>query len=264
MSRSLHIPLLFLGLLLLGVSVYVQYLGSDYGDKQWELLYAQMWLDGRHLYTDLFAVSPPLIFWVYGLPAALARVTNIETSSHFLIITGLCLIACSVWLSVQLIRLHPGFGSAQMRIEFAALLCFVLIFRTSPIYFLDREHLFLVLIFPYLIRFMPSLYRQPVALKLSIATGILAGIGFCIKPYCLVVWAGVQIFFMLSEKSLRMLRSIENIIIYGIGLIYVASVWLLYPEYFFVVVPMALITYSAARDPASVLDYWQMRFPCFL
>jgi hypothetical protein len=83
----------------------------------------------------------------------------------------------------------------------------------------------------------------------------MAGIGFSIKPYCLAVWAGIQLLACLKEKSLRALIAAENLIIYAASLIYVFFIWRLTPDYFTTVLPMALATYSATRDSHSTLDY---------
>ena len=253
MMRIITLAATVCGLCLLAVSIYMQFRLGYTGDKQWELLYARMWLSGKGLYTDLFAVSPPLIFWLYAIPASIAGPLK---DYQMLVLLGLCVTGFSVFLSTRLISLHPEFsGNGAKQWEFAALLCFVLIFRTYCAFFLDREHLFLVLTLPYIIRFMPSLGTQRVPLWLKLSTGSMAAVGFCIKPHCLIVFLGIQLLYCWRERSTKILISSENILIYGIGLAYLTGVALLYPEYFTIVVPMAIATYAATRDENPLWVY---------
>src|SRR5664279_3218504 len=41
-------------------------------DVAWLLYVARKWLGGQRLYEDLVEVNPPLIVWIYAVPAALA------------------------------------------------------------------------------------------------------------------------------------------------------------------------------------------------
>ena len=154
-----------------------------------------------------------MFFWMYGIAAWLSRIPHVPDAFTTLLVLGLGAVASSIYLCLRLIALHPGFKSLHRRMELAALLCFVLIFRTSPLYFLDREHVFFVLTLPYVLRFMPSLARAPVPLGVRLFIAVAAGAGFCIKPYCLAAWAGVQLLYMIEQKSGRILYSLENCVI---------------------------------------------------
>ena len=45
-------------------------------DVAWLLYVARKWLGGQRLYEDLVEVNPPLIVWIYAIPAALAEWTG--------------------------------------------------------------------------------------------------------------------------------------------------------------------------------------------
>jgi hypothetical protein len=140
--------------------------------------------------------------------------------------------------------------------QFAILLCFLFIFRIDPAYFCDRDHIFLVLTFPYLLRWMPSLSHIRFPVRLRAFTGCLAGIGFLIKPHCLLLFAGIQLICILRKDRPRILGSTENRIIYGMGTLYLLCIWLFTPDYFTVVLPMALLTYSAISAGSGILFYF--------
>lgn len=241
--------------LVLGICIYAQCISGNEGDKGWILNFSAMWLSGKALYSGIFSALPPLIFWLYAIPVSLGNFLHLS-SGFVLALMGLVTTGFTVALSVRLIKYVPMFAEQKrLRVEFALLLSFMLIVWTNSHYFFDREHIFLVLTFPYILRFMPSLAGQPLPSRLRVLIGVMAAIGFCIKPHCALVFAGVQLLILYRTRSWRMLFCLENSIIYLVGLAYLAATAALAPEYFTLVLPMSLATYSAAADPMAMLVY---------
>jgi hypothetical protein len=228
--RAVRTILAAVAVMLIGLSVYVHFKIGFWGDQDWELLVAHTLLAGKKLYVDQFPVNPPLIFYLYTLPAALAQYVPFVQDYQALVLLGLCAIALVIALCVRLITLHPAFaGNRRKQTEFVLLLCFLLIFRIASAFFGDREHIFLVLTFPYLLRWMPSLGRIPLSLRFRVLIGLLAGIGFFIKPHCLLLFAGLQLICLLRKDRPRILFSIENCIIYAFGALYLLGIWVFTP-----------------------------------
>jgi len=243
-------------LVLLVFSALMHLLLADNGDKGWLLLAARMWLDGHRLYVDLVEVNPPLILWLYGFVVWVSQHLPVFQDFEVLGFLGLLGSMLSVWLCTKLIRQHPEFMQDRRRqVEFSLLLAFIFIFLTPQSYFFDREHILLVMTFPYVLRFMPSLASQRLTLSTSSAVGLLAAFGFCIKPHSAILFIAVQLLFILRERSFSVLWSLENRIIAAAALGYFVCVWHFTPEYIFVILPMALETYSAfGRSGSSLLD----------
>jgi hypothetical protein len=238
-----------LGALLLGVSIHVHFLTAFWGDQDWELLVARMWLDGKKLYIDHVPVTPPLLFYFYALPVAVSRVFPEVEDYQALVAITLVVIAGVILLSDHVIRQHGGFASTRLRIQFAALLCFLLVFHISSSFFADREHLMIVLSMPYLLRWMPGLDGKRFPLWLRLTIGAVAAPGFFLKPHCMLVFAAIQLVTIARTRTLRILRSPENLVIYGLGALYAVILWVFTPEYFTTVLPIAFYTYSALRSP---------------
>jgi hypothetical protein len=216
------------------------------GDKDWLLLAAREWLGGRELDVEVIEVNPPLIVWLYAIPVWVSLHYGFLKDYMVLALMGLLLSGLSVYTCLRLIRLHPAFdGNAQRQFDFALMLALLFIFFTSPVYFCDRDHLFWILIFPYLLRFMPGLARVRITSPITLGISLLAALGFCIKPHTLIVFAILQALVMRRERSMNILMSIENRIIYAAALLYFACVLLFVPEYIHVIMPMAFATYSA-------------------
>ena len=250
-----HTAVLATCFLLFAYALYIHFLTVHYGDKQWEMLYAHMWVAGKNLYRDIYPVSPPLITWLYALPDMLAAGTGPDREYAMLFASGTLLMLVSACACVWLIRRHAGFAKRRKSVEFLVLLIFVLMFRTSPIFYLDREHLFLVLTLPYLLRFSPGLASRKIPLAASLGIGLLAAVGFNIKPYCFIVFLGVQLVFAALQRSSGILRSAENLVVYALTAAYLLAIYHFNPEYFHTVLPMALATYAATRDETPVWIY---------
>jgi hypothetical protein len=238
--------LLAAAILLLCVCAYVHTVSANSSDKNWLLLAAQKWLSGDQLYTDIFEINPPLIIWLYAIPVWISMHLKLLSAYNALALLTFALIAFVLRLCAGLLARHPGFaGSPKKRLGFILWLTYVFVFLTAPMYFSDREHLLFVLTFPYVLRFIPGLARRRLSLKLRLAIGLLAAIGFCIKPHTLVVFAVLQLLYMLRERSCAILASVENAVIYLLGGLYVAAIVCCMPEYLHTVLPMAFATYSA-------------------
>ncbi|HEU5048323.1 MAG TPA: hypothetical protein VFT64_10840 [Rickettsiales bacterium] len=246
-SRSTGILALLVGLLL-GVSLYADFSVAFWGDQDWELLVSGMWLDGKKLYVDHVPVTPPLLFYLYGLPVLLSRHFLFLQDYQILVLLILVLVVSVIILCAHMMAQHPGFSTPSRKMQWVLLLCFLLMIRMRPPFVGDREHIFIITTLPYLLSWMPSLSPAHFSLRRRLLIGSLAAIGFFIKPQCMVLFVGIQIVHIFYTRSPRILRSPENIAIYVLGILYAAIVCLFTPEYLTVVLPIAYYTYSAIQD----------------
>lgn len=237
------------------ISIGLHFLGSDDGDKLWLLMAARKWLGGEKLYVDVFEINPPLIIWIDAIPVYLSMHLGFLNDVHFLILIGMLAVAGVISVCRTLIRWHPEFATARKQLEFCLLLATAFVTFQSPLFFFDREHIFLTLTFPYILRYMPSIAKAAVPRHIRIIIGILAGIGFCIKPHCAIVFAGLQLVYLLRGRSAAILFSMENMLIYCIATVYMASIFTFTPEYATTVFPMALATYSGVGKKMEGMAY---------
>lgn len=235
-------------LLLIVMMALVHLANGAAADKEWLLFSARMWLSGKQLYVDLVEVSPPLIIWIYALVIKLSHLLAIAPDSG-LTATVLVLTFFSALVCKQLIRLHPLLGVTKGDVTIYALLVVsALVLWPNPAYFADREHVFITLVLPYLVRFSPIMFTARISPALRWVVAVMAGVGFCIKPHCVVLLAAVHAYHVIRSRSLRFFFYPENLAIYVSAAAYLATTWLLYPEYFTEVVPAAMATYSMSRQ----------------
>lgn len=247
-------------LCVLAASAALHVVLASAGAKNWLLLASRMWLQGARLDVDFVEINPPLIIWLYALPVRASLALPALADYAALGLMGLVCAALTVGLSTALLRFHPQCAEPRMCVLFALALACIFVFLTSPAVFFDRDHILLMLTFPYMLRFMPSLARQSLPWTLRLATGALAALGFCIKPHGALIFAVLQLLYLLRERKAAILWSIENIIIFCAATVYLFCVWHFVPEYVHAIFPMALKTYSAYSREGSALLYLPLAF----
>ena len=263
MSRAMNRAFWCLAVLLLLADMAYQLMSPSGGDKEWLLLATRMMLQGRTLYVDIFEVNPPLVIWLYSLPVWLSLKFTWFTDYQALVAMGFVLSGISAWLGVQLIRFHPAFaGKPHKQWLFGLLIGYTLIFFSTPIYFFDRDQIFFVLVFAYFLRFMPSLADAALPVWLRVAVGLMAGVGFCVKPHTVVAFAALQLTHLLRARPARFWFSLENVIIAAVAAFYFFCIWRFAPDYLNTVMPMSAATYGGFSRKVNGYLFAAVAFGC--
>jgi hypothetical protein len=217
-------------------------------DIAWLLYVAHKWLDGQQLYVDLIEVNPPLIIWIYAVPAVVAGWLGVApklvaVASFAAVVLG------SAWWSACLLR---GQGALfARRAPVFAVIAMVLLLLPG-VEFGQREHLMIAGLLPYLVLMARWLNRQEEPRFGSIAAGLLAGLACALKPtYGLAFLLPEAICLFATRRVLRT----APIAAVGAGMAYVAAVLLLCPAYFTRAVPLALAIYGGTDKPLLWLLY---------
>ena len=217
------------------------------------LIYASSNLtDGKILYRDFFEVNPPLIFTLHFLANFLAGFTDIALPQAYI---GLVLIIIFLIyiLSIAIMRelLKSKFQSSLILI---GLFIFFLILPIRNSVFTEREHLFVILITPYIL----SAYMTIISVKnppYKIATFLTAIFALFLKPYFLIVFFAVEAAILLYNKTQIKSRLGLYILLLLCGLLYIACTWLFTPYFFSDILPMGLDTYYGHRHTNKEIAY---------
>ncbi len=199
--KPLHTIILIAYVLLIAGMALVHVKFGAAGDKDWLLMAARMWLGGKQLYVDVMEVNPPLILWIYALAVKLSHIFSIADydALNFLVLS---LTLCSTFVCRALITRSPLLGGTKGDVTLFTLLALtVLILWANPSYFADREHIFITLVLPYLLRFTPTLLAAGISPVLRIIVAAMAGVGFCIKPHCLLLFIAVNVYHICRSRG---------------------------------------------------------------
>ncbi|HEV8291542.1 MAG TPA: hypothetical protein VGP94_06445, partial [Tepidisphaeraceae bacterium] len=225
----------------LGLILYGSW--SIHHDVAWLMYCGQRMFQGARLYVDCVEVNPPISFYLTLLPAYVAQ--RFDLPANICLATYvLALAALSVALSS---RIFNGTSRSQSW-WIAAILSFALIF-TAIKNFGQREHFAIILVLPYLFCCSARMSGQPVSRSLAFIAGLMAGLGFSIKHYFVLVPLLIEAVLAVRCRSLRSLNRAE---IYGAalaGLSHATFAVIAHPEYFTTIVPMAMAAYDGYAMP---------------
>lgn len=218
-------------------------------DVCWLLEATQRLLAGGTYMHNFVEINPPMILFLYSLPVLvhqhLSLTLPIAFRSSVYCLALVSLVLSNHCLKQQLHHKHPYY-----RIFFTLVLCFLLvIFPTSE--FGQRENLLMMLTLPYFIHVAMRLRQRCASKWMLIVIGLLAGIGFSIKPYFLCAFFLVELLLMLRLKQWFSWIRVESMMVAVVVVLYVLSIWLFTPSYIKMILPMVSRLYLNYQ-----LDSW--------
>lgn len=158
-------------------------------DAAFCLVVARRLLGGERLYVDVIETNPPLIFWMYKVPAYLNQYLGLRDDrlvGTFVagVLVASCALAAAVLRSAS--RLGRPFKAAVI-CAFAAAVVIPFVQQVG-----QKEQIAVVLFFPYALAVAREIDGEPVGLPLAIATAAFAAIGIAIKPFFLAPWIALE------------------------------------------------------------------------
>jgi hypothetical protein len=201
--------------------------------------------NGARLYVDIYDNNPPMIYLLYLPPVALAGLLSLPVIPVFYIylLVVLCL---SYWLSWSLIKIIYSTSAPLTR--YCLFLTLIFLTLIPPLTdFGQREHLLFILTLPYILAAGVRSQYKPLSPWYGGCIGILAGIGFCIKPHFLLLWLFIEAYLIFKCRISLVWRRIENLAILFVLIIFGLYV-LTWHSNFLRLVSLALRTYFAFEN----------------
>ncbi len=208
--------------------IFIQSLGFLNHDVSWLLHATKRFLAGGSYSQDFFEMNPPMVLYIHIPPVLLAHITKLSLISSVRIYVFL-IAAFSIFLCARLLKkiLKPD----SHVLYFATLLTLVFGYVISPASnFGQREHVAIMLIMPYLLGAVLRLQQRP--LRNPVLIGLMAGVGFAIKPHLCVTLLLVEAYLFLKARRCASLFCQETIAIAFVFVSYVAAVLLFNRDYF--------------------------------
>jgi hypothetical protein len=187
-------------------------------------------LDGAKLYVDIVEINPPLII-VLNFPAVLlARALHLSPILVYRLGFAVALLV-SLWLTARRLRAVLPDDAGLQRL-LLALVAFAL-FPLSAQDFGQREHLLLALATPYLLLGVARALGRPVDRREAMVLGLLAGVGFALKPHFLLLWIAVEAYLRFAPGRPRPAWGLppESVGISLILITYGTAIFTLTPDY---------------------------------
>lgn len=258
-----RIPLkLTLGIVVVALTLAGQWLQSGVHlnhDVSYFVHFDRWLLQGRSLGSDLFDGNLPMVWMLFMPAAALAQWGLMDEPAavrllfwvYFLVSTALLVSVLSQLRSTDR-GASAGWASAGW------VIAFVLIATLGPGFsFGQREHACILFAMPYLATAVLRLEGgQGPRLSMAIAVGLLAGIGFALKPYFLAVPALIELLLLWRLGWRSLLVRVESLVLGFTVLAYVVTAGLLLWDYLSTTIELAMATYWAydAANLSAISD----------
>ena len=204
--------------------------------------------DGARLYVDLVEINPPLVVWLNLPLVGLARAFGWSEIIVFrAAVWGV--VAGALWLSHRVLR---AAGADTLR-RAGLMLGLVLVLATMPgPYFGQREHVALALMLPWFLLAGARAGRGTAGGTTSVVIGVLAAVGFALKPHYLLAAAGVAAYHRVTAPKAGRMPP-EQLVVLALLLVYAGAVVVAAPEYLELVSRWGAVYWDYVRRPLSTI-----------
>ena len=206
-------------------------------DVAWLLWVAKKWLAGRELYVDLVEVNPPLVIWLYAIPAAIASWFHLAPKLASTLFFASILLGSAWWTACLLQGRAP---LLERRLPVFSLIGTLLLVLPG-VEFGQREHLLAAVVLPYIALFVRALEGEREPLIQAAIAGAIAALGCAMKPSYGLALVMVEVVGLI--RGHRRLRLAPAAFVATTGL-YGVAVLVFEPDFLTKAVPLALALYG--------------------
>jgi hypothetical protein len=189
---------------------------------------AASFLAGRMPYVEVVELNPPLIWYINTIPVLASRLFGAHVIPTFLLCVWFASLASVVATRRTLKATFEESESIQADIVAAVLAIFSALTLWWNLYG-QREHLFLLAMFPYLVLRFRRWERGAAGMLPSVATGLLAGVAACLKPHFVAIVLAPEVYWVFRRRSVGPLFRPETFALAGAGFAYLLH-FLFVPE----------------------------------
>lgn len=222
-------------------------------DASWLMHAAERMLAGGTYSRDFFETNPPLILYLSLPPVILSKMFAFKLAllfrAYIFLLASFSLVLCYGLLG----SLFRSESSPRLAVTFFITLGVV--FLILPCFdFGQRDHLLVILTLPYFLLAACRLQGENFPRSVAFGVGVMAGLGFAIKPHFLLTPLLIEGYLAWQKKNARACLRPETLALLSTVFFYVLSIFLFFPDYIYIVVPYSLrLYYSSVSQPWSAL-----------
>jgi hypothetical protein len=211
-------------------------------DVSWLMHASARLMAGGTYSNNFFEINPPLILYLYMPPVFLAKHSSVALivalRSYIILLGSLSLIICNKL--VKIIFRNNTF----IQLTFMLMLA-VVYFLLPSFEFGQRENLLLIFSMPYLLLVATRLQGRTWPVYVSLGIGIVAGLGFALKPYFLLTPFFIELYYCSAQRKLFAWLRPESLAIAGVMGLYTLFIVIFFRDYLTVVIPTVRRIYPA-------------------
>ncbi|OGT38890.1 MAG: hypothetical protein A3F12_01765 [Gammaproteobacteria bacterium RIFCSPHIGHO2_12_FULL_38_14] len=189
---------------------------------------------GKYI-KDIYTPNPPMILYLYSIPLLASKLFNLNIILTFRIyIFGLALISF-----VTCYKLCQSiFDKEDQNIAYLFLSALLFGFLIIPMHeFGQRDPILLIFTMPYILAAVLRAENIPINRFTAILIGLLAGLGFAMKPHFLLTPLLIESYLVMHKRKFSSLFRDELFTMLAVILLYLVSLLIYHREYLFVLAP---------------------------
>lgn len=214
-------------------------------DEAYLMTLAGRLLDGGQFGKDIMDINPPHVWWMSAMPVWLAR----QTGFRFDVTASLFTVTMAVLSVAAVARLTAAAGLGRIPRSLFLVFAALLVLFIPGYDFGQREHWMVLLTLPYIVACGCRLNNLVLTPVFGAVIGVAACLGFCIKPYFLLVPVALEIWIFLRLRRPSLAIRSETIAMAIVGIVY-AGLTMTYAR-----------SYLETEVPAALLGYWSYKSP---
>lgn len=257
-SKSFSVLVWVAALLALTPWLAVQTHAMIGGNVAWLLIAAERLLHGMSMSGGAFETNPPLSILIYIPSVIFSRLTGLPVPVGTAL-SVFALVALSTIAVGRILSAFPVLNANEKRAILFGYLSSVTILTTT-IYFTDREHLIILALFPFILCQRALTEKIPLPRFLLYAVMLCGTIAVLVKPHYGLLPVALLAHRVIRQKRLSVIFD-PDFVFLAIGTVsYIASIFLLFPDYVPVIFPDALDLYVVHKDVPMTMRYFQPVF----
>jgi hypothetical protein len=231
-------------------------------DTSWLITACERMLSGERLYSQIYETNPPFSVWLYMPPVAVARALGVAPE---ILVQAWTYLAAVVGLlfSGAIVKRAGFIEKPALFALFPAFYAMLVIFPGNA--FSEREHIGTALFMPLLAlhawRARKEAKAQP-GFWIAAMAGLSGSALVLIKPYYAIMVLAPALLAAVHRRSLKPVFALENWVIGGLCVAYLATVILIYPEFLSDVYPQLIDVYAQVRIFVPILVIYGLTCFC--
>jgi hypothetical protein len=210
-------------------------------DVSWLITVCEKMLGGARLYVDIIEINPPASVWLYLPLVWVAHVIGAKPEA--VVASGF--VAAGIGSSLCTVKLAARLNGAPNPTFVAFAAGFVTLVFPLAI-FAQREHAALILVLPSLAALALIAEGKPLRPRVSVATGLAAGLVIAIKPHFALAIVPAALWAAYRSRSLKPLLPGAAAALAAVALY--AAAFLTWASAYFALLPAISHTYLALHD----------------
>jgi len=214
-------------------------------DEAYLVTLAGRLLDDGQFGKDIMDMNPPHVWWISAVPVWLARQTGLRLDAAASVFT----VTMAVLSVAAVARLTAAAGLGRVPRSLFLVFASLVVLYFPGYDFGQREHWMVLLTLPYIVARGGRLNNAVIPPTAGAVIGVAACLGFCIKPYFLLVPVALEVWVMVRTRRPSLSICSETITLVTAGVVYAALLLTYARSYLEIEIPTALLGYWSYKSP---------------